>query len=39
MRRFGLDNVIPMVPFCRTLDEGRKLYRLLKITALKERFM
>ncbi|MCX6722115.1 MAG: phosphoenolpyruvate synthase [Candidatus Staskawiczbacteria bacterium] len=27
---FGLDNVIPMVPFCRTLDEGRKVVQIIK---------
>jgi pyruvate,water dikinase len=27
---FGLDNVIPMVPFCRTLDEGRKVVDIIK---------
>jgi len=26
---FGLDNVIPMVPFCRTLDEGRKVVAIM----------
>jgi len=27
---FGLDNVIPMVPFCRTLEEGRKVIEIIK---------
>ncbi|MCX6724396.1 MAG: phosphoenolpyruvate synthase [Candidatus Staskawiczbacteria bacterium] len=27
---FGLDNVIPMVPFCRTLDEGRKVAQIIR---------
>ena len=27
---FGLDNVIVMVPFCRTLDEGRKIIQILE---------
>ena len=27
---FGLDNVIPMVPFCRTLDEGRKVVQIIR---------
>ncbi len=27
---FGLDNVIPMVPFCRTLDEGRKVVEIIR---------
>ena len=26
---FGLDNVIPMVPFCRTLDEGKKVIAIM----------
>jgi pyruvate,water dikinase len=26
---FGLDNVIPMVPFCRTVDEGRKVVAIM----------
>jgi len=26
---FGLDNIIPMVPFCRTLDEGRKVVAIM----------
>lgn len=27
---FGLDNVVPMVPFCRTLDEGKKVVQIIK---------
>lgn len=27
---FGLENVIPMVPFCRTLDEGRKVVQIIR---------
>jgi pyruvate,water dikinase len=27
---FGLDNLIPMVPFCRTLDEGRKVVQIIR---------
>ncbi len=27
---FGLDNVIPMVPFCRTLEEGEKVMRIIR---------
>ena len=27
---FGLDNVIPMVPFCRTVDEGKKVIQILE---------
>jgi len=33
---FGLDNVIPMVPFCRTLDEGRKVVQILADNGLKQ---
>jgi len=29
-KEFGLDNVIPMVPFCRTLDEGRKVVQIIR---------
>ena len=31
---FGLDNVIPMIPFCRTLDEGRKVVQIMKENGL-----
>lgn len=31
---FGLDNVIPMVPFCRTLDEGKKVVQLIEANGL-----
>lgn len=27
---FGLTNVIPMVPFCRTLDEGTKVVQIIR---------
>ena len=33
---FGLINVIPMVPFCRTLDEGRKVVEILAQNGLKQ---
>ena len=33
---FGLDNVIPMVPFCRTLDEGRKVVQIMEENGLKQ---
>jgi pyruvate,water dikinase len=33
---FGLDNVIVMVPFCRTLDEGRKVVQILEENGLKQ---
>jgi pyruvate,water dikinase len=32
---FGLDNVVPMVPFCRTLEEGRKVMHILEENGLK----
>ncbi len=32
---FGLDNVIPMVPFCRTLDEGKKVVEIMAENGLK----
>ncbi|MCX6722733.1 MAG: phosphoenolpyruvate synthase, partial [Candidatus Staskawiczbacteria bacterium] len=32
---FGLDNVIPMVPFCRTLDEGRKVVQIIRDNGIK----
>ena len=31
---FGLDNVVVMVPFCRTLDEGRKVLQILEENGL-----
>ena len=33
---FGLDNIIPMVPFCRTLEEGRKVVKILADNGLKQ---
>ena len=33
---FGLVNVIPMVPFCRTLDEGRKVVEIMAQNGLKQ---
>jgi len=27
---FGLDNVVPMVPFCRTVDEGKKVLQIIR---------
>lgn len=33
---FGLDNVIPMVPFCRTLEEGRKVVQVLAENGVKQ---
>lgn len=32
---FGLDNVIPMIPFCRTLDEGKKVVSIMAENGLK----
>ena len=32
---FGLDNVIPMVPFCRTLDEGKKVVQIIRDNGIK----
>ena len=34
---FGLTNIIPMVPFCRTLDEGRKVVQIIEENGLKRR--
>jgi pyruvate,water dikinase len=33
---FGLDNVVVMIPFCRTLDEGRKVIQILEENGLKQ---
>jgi pyruvate,water dikinase len=32
---FGLDNVIPMIPFCRTVEEGRKVLQIMEENGLK----
>ncbi len=32
---FGLDNVIPMVPFCRTVEEGKKVLQIMEGQGLK----
>lgn len=32
---FGLDNVIPMVPFCRTVDEGKKVVQIIRDNGVK----
>jgi len=32
---FGLDNVIPMVPFCRTLEEGKKVVQIIRENGVK----
>ncbi|MFH1967764.1 MAG: PEP/pyruvate-binding domain-containing protein [bacterium] len=34
---FGLANVVPMVPFCRTLDEGRKVVQIIRDNGVKGR--
>ncbi|MFA5947754.1 MAG: phosphoenolpyruvate synthase [Candidatus Gracilibacteria bacterium] len=33
---FGLSNVIPMIPFCRTLDEGKKVVQIMAENGLKQ---
>lgn len=33
---FGLDNVMVMVPFCRTVEEGRKVLKLMEDSNLKK---
>ncbi len=33
---FGLDNVIPMIPFCRTLDEGIKVVQIMADNGIKQ---
>ena len=32
---FGLDNVVPMVPFCRTVDEGKKVIQIIRENGVK----
>ncbi len=32
---FGLNNVIPMIPFCRTLDEGKKVIQIIRENGVK----
>lgn len=32
---FGLNNVIPMVPFCRTLDDGKKVVQIIRENGIK----
>ena len=34
---FGLDNVIVMIPFCRTLDEARQVLKIIKESGLKRK--
>ena len=33
---FGLTNLIPMIPFCRTLDEGQKVIQIMAENGLKQ---
>ncbi len=33
---FGLDNVIVMVPFCRTIEEGKKVLQIIQESGLKQ---
>jgi pyruvate, water dikinase len=33
---FGLDNLIPMVPFCRTLEEGKRVVQIMADNGLKQ---
>lgn len=37
--QMGLDNVIPMVPFCRTLDEGRQVLESMASEGLVSRYV
>jgi pyruvate,water dikinase len=32
---FGLDNVVPMVPFCRTVGEGQKVMQIIRDNGIK----
>jgi pyruvate,water dikinase len=34
-QEFGLKNIVPMVPFCRTPDEGRKVLEIMEQEGLK----
>ncbi len=33
---FGLDNIIPMVPFCRTVEEGKKVLKIIRENGLRK---
>jgi pyruvate,water dikinase len=37
-RDMGLDNVIPMVPFCRTVDEGKKVRAIMTKHGLDKKY-
>jgi len=32
---FGLENIIPMVPFCRTINEGKKVLQIIRDAGIK----
>jgi pyruvate,water dikinase len=34
---FGLDNVVPMIPFCRTVEEGKKVLQIMNENGLSRR--
>lgn len=36
--RFGLDNVIVMVPFCRTIEEARSVLKIIEQSGLKKKY-
>ena len=36
INEFGLDNVVIMVPICRTVEEGRKILKILEENGLKQ---
>jgi len=36
IKKFGLDNIKVMVPFCRTAEEGRKVLKIIKEQGLKK---
>ena len=33
-KRMGLNNVVVMIPFCRTVDEGRKVIEAMRVNSL-----
>ncbi len=33
--KFGLDNIIVMIPFCRTVEEGQKVFEIVRESGLK----
>jgi len=34
---FGLENIIPMVPFCRTVEEGKKVMQIIRDNEIKSK--